>query len=414
MNAYLVSLVLPACVLLVPLAAAAVSVETVPVGNPGNPPDTTVRVPDGTSGYGSVAYRYRIGTFEITNSQYAEFLNAKAASDPVSLYNANMGTDVRGGITRTGSSHHFSYAVKADRGNKPVNLVDWYDAIRFANWLNNGQGTGDTETGAYTLGELGDLGIPVNPANIIRNANAVWFLPSENEWYKAAYYDPRTAAQGGPPGDDHYWLYPTASDDAPTIANANSAGDISNPGTNVANYSSGSDWNGQDSNVTTVGSAGPLSESFYGTLDQGGNVWEWSEQLVGTSARIWLGASWNIVGADILGASFRGSAGSGGPGFEDTTNGFRVARIPPIGDVNFDGFVNIFDVNIVSGHWSESGPVGDANKDGIVNIFDINLISANWSTSGGASAVPEPSTIVLAMVGATMLVVCRRRAAFAF
>ena len=45
----------------------------------------------------------------------------------------------------------------------PVNFETWYDTIRFANWLNNGQDSGDTETGAYTLGTLGAGGIPVTP-----------------------------------------------------------------------------------------------------------------------------------------------------------------------------------------------------------------------------------------------------------
>ncbi len=81
-------------------------------------------------------------------------------------------------------------------GDKPVNYVSWYDSIRFANWLNNGQGTGDTETGAYTL--LGGTPTPSNGVSITRNAGATWFLPSEDEWYKAAYHQP--AAQGGDSG----------------------------------------------------------------------------------------------------------------------------------------------------------------------------------------------------------------------
>ena len=78
---------------------------------------------------------------------------------------------------------------------------------------------------------------------------------------------------------------------------------------------------------------------------------------------------------------------------------FRVELIPAAipGDVNFDGFVNIFDINLVSANWgSPGGPTGDANGDGSVNIFDINLISANWTPApGGAAAVPEPSSLVL-------------------
>ena len=93
----------------------------------------------------------------------------------------------------------------------------------------------------------------------------------------------------------------------PTIATANAVGDISNPGANVANYDRGADWNGQDGNVTTVGSAGPLSASFYGTFDQGGNVWEWNEAVIGVClSRGLRGGGWNFS-ADSLAASARDS-----------------------------------------------------------------------------------------------------------
>lgn len=295
-------------------SARAVVIPTVSVGNAGNAPDST--------GFGSVSYDYRIGTTEVTNAQYVAFLNAKAKSDPLALYSEYMGGNVnitRGGITRSGTDGSYIYATKADMGNKPVNHVSWYDAIRFANWLNNGQGDGDTETGAYTLGPLGAGGIPTDGALIERNIGATWFLPSENEWYKAAYYQP--AAQGG--DSDSYWLYPTRSNGAPTIATANSVGDISNPGTNVANYSYGADWNSVNGNVTTVGSAGPLSNSYYGTYDQGGNVGEWNEALIDQFRGIWSSAC--ISTANNL-------EPSGGSSFFPTNelpwNGFRVATVP--------------------------------------------------------------------------------------
>jgi hypothetical protein len=81
--------------------------------------------------------------------------------------------------------------------------------------------------------------------------------------------------------------------------------------------------------------------------------------------------------------------------------------VPGPGDVNGDGVVDIFDVNLVSAHWGETGPIGDANGDMMVDIFDVNLISANWS-AGGAAAVPEPGSLVLLLAGAAM-VGCLRR-----
>ncbi len=179
-----------------PPTASAVTIDTVPVGDPGNA--------DAFTGYGGVDYNYRMGTFEVTNSQYAEFLNAKAQSDPLGLYNSDMGLvgfpfPLRGGITQSGPSGSYVYEVRPNMGDKPVASVSLYDVMRFANWMHNGQGTGDTDSGAYTL--EGGTAMPSNAATITRNPDAIWFLPTEDEWIKAAFYDPRTEAEGGPAGD---------------------------------------------------------------------------------------------------------------------------------------------------------------------------------------------------------------------
>ena len=294
-------------------AAQAVTIPTVPVGNAGNAADST--------SYGAVSYYYLIATTEVTNAQYAAFLSAKAVSDPLGLYNTNMGSgDSRGGITQSGVSGSFTYAPKTNMGDKPVNYVSWYDSIRFANWLHNGQGAGDTETGAYTL--EGGTATPSNGLTITRNSGATWFLTSEDEWYKGAYYDPTLAG-----GSGDYWDYPTQSNSAPTVATANSVGDISNPGANVANYNFGADWNGRNGNVTTVGSAGALSDSFYGTADQGGNVWEWNEALIALisgSSRGVRGAAFDNSSSFLL-ASNRQHYD---PSREHYFIGFRVATVP--------------------------------------------------------------------------------------
>lgn len=296
--------------------AAPITIPTVRVGNPGNDND-----PLTGSLYGGVAYEYRIGTTEVTNAQYATFLNAKARQDPLALYNANMASDIRGGITRSGSGtvpDPYVYAVKPNMGNKPVNFVSWYDSIRFANWLHNGQGNGDTELGSYTL--LGGNPTPTFGLSITRKPGATWFLPSENEWYKAAYHQP--VADGG--DADNYWLYPTVSNSVPTLAIPNAVGDVSNPGTNVANYVFGPG----DGSLTTVGSAGPLSESFYGTSDQGGNLWEWNETMIfgGGVFRGLRGGAYFVFGVDGLQSGLRLSAVD--PTLENDLIGFRVAFVP--------------------------------------------------------------------------------------
>ncbi|MCL5103646.1 MAG: formylglycine-generating enzyme family protein [Armatimonadetes bacterium] len=180
------------------------NLETVTVGDPGNAADTRYATP----GYGSVGYIYNIGKYEVTAAQYCDFLNAKAKSDPYGLYNMSMAdrvnTDKGCNIQRSGTDGNYTYTVASDWTNRPVNYVSYWDSCRFANWINNGQGDSDTETGAYTLlGYDGEDGRTIG-----RNAGAKWYLPSMDEWYKAAYYKGGGTSAG-------YWDYPTRSNTAP-------------------------------------------------------------------------------------------------------------------------------------------------------------------------------------------------------
>ena len=106
----------------------------VTVGDPGNAPDT--------NGYGGRAYVYRIGKYDVTQSQYAAFLNSVAAADTFSLYDTNMAADTNvAGISRSGSSGGYSYSI-IGTGNQPIGYVGWFSAARFANWMHNGQPAG--------------------------------------------------------------------------------------------------------------------------------------------------------------------------------------------------------------------------------------------------------------------------------
>jgi formylglycine-generating enzyme len=270
------------------------SLETVWVGNPGNAADPQY-------GYGAVAYTYKMGKYEVTNAQYCEFLNEKAKSDTYGLYNTLMSSHVAGGIDRSGSLGYYSYSVKSGYANMPVNYVSWYDSIRFANWLQNGQGSGGTESGTYAItgggSNSGTVAIPNAATRATWNAaNPHWVLPSENEWYKAAYHQPAT--QGG--DTDNYWLYPTATNtepysdqppgsDAPDQANTanfiknDSVVNGYNDGYAVTGTSTG--FEADTENCLTDVGAYTLSDSFYGTFDQGGNVWELNEAIRWTSQR---------------------------------------------------------------------------------------------------------------------------------
>lgn len=301
--------------------AQAVTFDWAHVGNPGNPDDIH------GDGYGGVDYAYQISKHEVTNAQYTEFLNAV---DPTGananlggndgfLYNSFMSGDARGGINfNGGAANGAKYEIKSGRDNNPVVFVSFFDAMRFTNWLHNGQGAGETESGAYTIG---------SGTNEVRSASAKFWIPSEDEWYKAAYYDPNGV----------YYDYPTGTDTAPYSDNPNS---LNTPDdTNVANFlKNDSTANGYDDGFAVTGStsfdngqnyltdvgAYSLATSPYGTFDQGGNVLEWNEAVIGSSFRGLRGGAW--LGASIfLHAVFQDSFV---PAREFGFVGFRVATVP--------------------------------------------------------------------------------------
>ena len=285
--------------------ARAVTIDWVTVGDPGNTADTT-GVPNPA---GAVIESFQIMKYEFTNEQYKDFLNSVAATDTYSLYDANMGSNARGGITRSGSSGSYSYTVKTNMGDKPVNYVSWFDAARVANWLMNGAtSSSSTETGAYTLVSGQTSGTA--PA---RNSGATFYIPTEDQWYKAAYYKGGSTNAG-------YWDYATQSDTAPTAVTSGSTG-IGTAGStgNLANYNSRAIWNGEV-NVTTVGTNG--GSSFYGAFDMSGNLTEWND-LTGAagSSRGLRGGHWNNDATD-LSSSVRLT---NDPSVETTSYGFRLA-----------------------------------------------------------------------------------------
>jgi formylglycine-generating enzyme len=286
------------------------SLETVAVGSPGNAGDTrysTAWVPS----FGSVSHTYKVGKYEVTAGQYTEFLSKVAGVDTYGLYNPKMWSSVYGcKIERFAGSgttaDPYQYRVASDCANRPVNYVSFWDGCRFANWLHSGQlsgvqGNSTTEDGAYTLTAQG-----MTNNTVSRNGNWKWAVPSEDEWYKAAYYDPVTSS---------YYDYPTSSNSVPGNV-------LNSSGTNNANFYASRYTVGSPYWRTEVGvfaaSPGP-----YGTFDQGGNVREWNEAVIGTNRGL-RGGSFNDRDVFLLAWGRFGN----GPDEESVQAGFRVVQVP--------------------------------------------------------------------------------------
>jgi len=251
-------------------------INFVNIGNAGNAADTT--------GYGAVPYEYRMSVYEISQDAID-----KATASGMANVTAGPWT-----------------------GNQPAADINWYEAAAFVNWLNTSTGrqaaydlTWDGSAWSMTLWSSADAW-QLGGENLYRHKDAFYFLPSDNEWYKAAYYNP---------GGSNYFLYPTASSDSPTaVASGTSAGSAV--------------YDGVAAVPAIVDSAGGLSP--YGTMGQGGNVWEWSESAIGGSndsasqSRAVRGGSWGDDEGALLSSSLFGYDPTG----DSLVIGFRVASVP--------------------------------------------------------------------------------------
>jgi sulfatase modifying factor 1 len=300
--------------------AHAITIDWVTVGDAGNAADDTT--------YGAVAEDFRIMKYEWTNSLYVDFLNAvdPQGSNPNSVYNAAMGSNFRGGITNTGTTDGSRYAFKTNMGDKPVNLVSWFSAARVSNWLQNGGLTyGTTDSGSTAPQNIGayTLGTATSGTAPAVNLGAQFYIPTEDQWYKAAFYKGSGTNAG-------YWDYATQSDTAPTAVNATTVGTGTSGGVspvttgNFANYNNAASWNSQTGNVTTVGTNG--GASAYAAFDMSGNIFEWND-LTGAagSSRGLRGGDWND-NAFLLSSSGRGT---NAPSLEVFRIGFRLVSPVP-------------------------------------------------------------------------------------
>ena len=289
-------------------SAGSLVISMVTVGNPVNAADVR-------SGrlYGAVNYSYRIGTYEVKCSEYTAFLNAVAVFDSYGLWHQIMASDSRTAqISRSGTYNgNYTYAVANNTGQRPISYMSWLSCARFCNWMSNGQPTGPqnaatTERGAYALDGTSNssaYAIAKNTINPNTGLAPTFWIPLENEWYKAAYYSPNY----GGTGVGGYYNYATQNDSAP--------GTTPGAGINQANY------NNQILHATNAGEFSN-SASFYGTFDQTGNVNEWNDLNSSSSTLPIRGGGWS-ESAYYSSSSYRVMGSVSNQSYQSV--GFRIA-----------------------------------------------------------------------------------------
>ena len=267
--------------------ANAFSMDFVTIGNPGNAAATT----GSPNPAGSVAYTYQIGKYEVSRDMILKATSAGGL-----------------GITLQDMT---SYG--GNGANRPATGVTWNEAARFVNWLNTSKGYqaayNFTTSGANDNITLWGAGQYIG-SNPFRHKDAIYVLPTVDEWYKAAYGSPSGA----------WYKFPNGSNSAPTAVASGTAA-------NTAVY-------GGQSGPADITNAGGLSA--YGTMGQGGNVSEWNETAYDGSNnsasenRQRRGGFWTN-GSSGPDASTRFSDG---PTNEYLSNGFRVASVPEPGSAS--------------------------------------------------------------------------------
>ncbi len=266
--------------------------------------DITGGVVADDTGYGAVGNDYRMGKYEVSRGMIEAYNSAADGGPDITL--ADM-TGYGGNGT-----------------NRPATGVSWNGAARFVNWLNTSSGypaaynfTTDGGNDNITLWTSGDAGY--DAYNPFRNSQSYYFLPSEDEWYRAAYYDP--SANGGAGG---YWDYATGSDSAPiAVANGTTSGTAVWHRSLLAG----------PANVEATGGL-----SAFGTMGQGGNAWEWLEDAsslpndLASEDRLARGGFWgsSLAHVNSNGLASYSPRAEQSPAFVDMGRGFRVASIAPV------------------------------------------------------------------------------------
>ena len=305
---------------------------------------------DDTNGYGGVSYPYQINKYEVTNCEYVEFLNSVGKNDDNRLYGPAFNA-----IQRIGSFGNYIYIGSGL--NQPINKINWYQAARYCNWLHNNKKSGlqdntTTESGVYTLNNTNPSILP------IKNISGSYWIPSENEWYKAAYYDPSRTEPGS---QGSYWSYATKSD---TLLN--SMIDSSGNGPIKSQYSCASSTllslPSKPLNVTGIPYSSEVLLSWTAPLINGGsNIIDYVIQYSGSGTQSWITFADNVSNdaqSNII----------------NLTNGvsyaFRVAAINNRGIGDWSDITNFITPNL-----------GNVRTTANINTYTITSVGTNGPPS---------------------------------
>jgi hypothetical protein len=307
-----------------------IGMDFVSIGNAGNAGDTRGGGYANPYGCGAVNYIYRIGKYEVTNAQWDAFTAAAGAP--------------------TGNDGGYSYPAQFTGAQQPTNKVSWYEAAQFCNYLTSG----DKSKGAYHF--YGDNANPGSFLGIDRTAaqatySMVYVIPTEDEWYKAAYYKPNGSG---------YSLYANGLDTIPAADNG---------------------WNYLFGAYDTPWDVGTGAMEQNGTFDMMGNVWEWNETLILAQYSGLRGGAY---------AEYPDNMASYGryyynPYFESFSVGFRVVSLCPSADLTGDCVVDMKDFALFASQWLRDDCVtpdwcggADFDKSGKVGMEDLAELMAQW------------------------------------
>lgn len=306
-------------------------IEFVTITHAGNAPWPGAGFPgDVAVGRGRVDYEYRIGKYEVTTSQWTEFFNAsfdRPANDrlpyliPPTFWGAVATTPNTPGGRR--------WAVPAGNEMMPVGDISWRMAAMYANWLHNDKRTDRAAfmNGAYDVSTFG-FGTPFGFSDqLTRNPDAKYWIPTWDEWLKAAHYDPNKVGGAG------WWMFADGSDDFPVYG---PPGVLVNGQPTEANAG----WDrlsfpGYEPFAVPLG-AYPDAASPWGLLDVAGGTSEWTEEVMYTAgiptARRFDGSYWSTLSGPASISDRVIASGGDFPSLAGYDLGFRIASsVPAVG-----------------------------------------------------------------------------------